>query len=147
LVTILILGAFAGIGITTYRIGYQQGAQGAGVVVSLPFARFDWFAGNRRSVPDNLPQFIPRMNGHSFKHGFGLGFSNNHLAMMNRGRGFGFFPPFQFLFLMVILGLFIWFGYRLFKGNGWQLSLTRQPENPDLSEASTPKNEPARSNE
>jgi hypothetical protein len=64
------------------------------------------------------------VNGHSFKHGFGLGFSNNHLAMMNRGRGFGFFPPFQFLFLMVILGLFIWFGYRLFKGNDWQLSLT-----------------------
>jgi hypothetical protein len=131
IVAILVIGALAGFGITAYRLGHQQGAQGTGEDISLFFNRPDGFE------RDRTPQIIPGRNDRGFNRGPGHGFGTNRFMMMDRGRGLGFFSPFQLLFRIALLGLVIWFGYRLFKGNGWQLSLTRQPENPGPSEATT----------
>jgi len=118
IIAVLIIGAFAGVGMITYHVGYQQGAQGTGVGLPFIFGHAGRFGQSSQMHPgfDN-----------DFNHRSMPGFGNSRFNVMNHGRGFGFFSPFRFLFSVAFLGLVIWFGYRLFKGNGWQLSLTRQP--------------------
>jgi hypothetical protein len=120
IIAILVIGAFAGIGIAAYRIGYNQGAQATGVGMPHQMLnRFDRFDRN------NMPQFHPGVNDQSFKQSFG----HSQFSTLNRGRNIGFFSPFHFLFRIAVFGLLIWIGYKLFTGNGWQLSFTRQPAN------------------
>ena len=132
-ITILVLGAFAGVGFTTYRIGFNQGIQTTNNFTPPLANRF-----NR----DNMPQFNPGMND---RNG-GPGFAPNHFFMMQRGGRMGFFSPFQFLWRIAFFGLIIWLGYQLFRGNGWHLSLTRHQAQPvENAEISSPKTEPAES--
>jgi len=114
LVVILSLGALASAGYAGYRIGYAQGAGG-----DAPFA----FHGKIFRA-DSLPAY--RFDG-GFERGPQPGFGPGGFSRMERGRGFGFFSPLSFLLPFAVLGLIVWFGYKLFKGNGWQLSFTRQP--------------------
>ena len=123
IIAVLLIGALAGIGITAYRFGFQQGAQTTGTEAPQFLHRFDG---------RDMPQFLPFRDNHNF--------GNNRFPMMERGRGFGFFSPFLLLVKVALLGLVIWFGYSLFKGKGWTLSLTRQSVNNE-SEAVTPKND------
>jgi len=111
---IVTLGVLGGAGFAGYRFGYRQGLQANPEVVIQRFDRLPKF--DQNSLPPNHPD----INGRNFDRGI----MPDRFPMMQRG-GFNFFPPFQFLWRLVILGLFIWLGYQLFKGNGWHLSLTR----------------------
>jgi hypothetical protein len=136
---VVLIGLLAGAGVAGYRIGRMQATDGT----APQFGQSDRFTN-----PDKMPQFRPSMNDHGFNPGPGQGFGGPHI-MMNRGRGFGFFSPFRFLFHIALLGLVIWFGYKLFKGNGWQLSLTRQAETVETNQTpdSAPKKKSAKSRE
>ena len=129
LAIIVVLGVLGGVGFAGYRIGYRQGAL-ATTDGAIP--RFDRLPQFDR---DRMPQFHPGMNERNFNRGF----APNHFPMMQRGGGFGFFSPFQFLWRLAIIGLVIWVGYQLFKGNGWQLSLIRHSAVPPTAEPDAPK--------
>jgi hypothetical protein len=129
IIAVLLIGAFAGIGVVAYRVGYQQAIQAA-AKGAAPLS-------NRAERFNQMPQFHPGFNNPGFSRGPQQGFGYNHFGMMERGRGFGFFPPLYFLFGLILLGLVIWLGYKLFKGNGWQLSMTRQSANSVISEEET----------
>lgn len=124
IVAILIIGAFAGVGVIAYRVGYQQGTQGTDA--GLPFFGH---SGRLNQSPqfrqDDMPQLHPGFN-EGFDHRSMPGFGNSRFSITRRGGAFSFFSPFHFLFSIILVGLVIWLGYKLFKGNGWQLSLTRQ---------------------
>ena len=121
------LAILGGAGFVGYRIGYRQGAQ-ADVNVVVP--RFDRLP---KSDQGNLPPNHPDITGRNFNRGF----APNRFPMMIQRGSFGFFSPFQFLWRLLIIGLVIWLGYQLFKGNGWQLSLTRNSP-PAVPEQKTP---------
>ena len=96
----------------------------------MPHGRdFDKFhRDGTRMMPDN------RFHG-SHMDGFGSRYSPfGRSGMM--GHGNFFFSPFSFLFRIAFLGLAIWLIYKLVtgfkKGNGWQLSYTRQPAAPEV---------------
>jgi len=125
IITILIIGAFAGVGMVTYRVGYQQGAQGTANGLPFMFGHSGRFNQGSQFRQDDMPQVHPGMNN-GFDHNFMPGFGGSRFNVMNHGRSFGFFSPFHFLFNIILVGLVIWLGYKLFKGNGWQLSLSRQ---------------------
>jgi hypothetical protein len=114
LAIVVLIGVLGGVGFAGYRIGYNHGAL---AITGDNIPRFDRPQFGR----DEMPQFHPGMNERNFNRGF----APSHFPMMQRGGGFGFFSPFQFLWRLAIIGLVIWAGYQLFKGNGWQLSLTR----------------------
>ena len=133
-ITILALGAFAGVGFTAYRIGFNQGARTTQDVRATdnftpPFVN--------RFNRENMPQFNPGMNDRNGAPGF----APDHFLMMQRGGRMGFFSPFQFLWRIVLFGLITWLGYQLFRGNGWHLSLTRHQvaEPVENTETSSPK--------
>ena len=136
-ITILALGALAGVGFAGYRIGFMQGARLTQTVrtpnnnnVAPPFANR-----SNRFNQNNMPQFHPDMNDRNFGPGFGI----NRFPMTRMGRGFGFFSPFQFIWRVVIFGLIIWFFYWLFAKSGWQLTRKSQPvDEVPVVEASTP---------
>lgn len=133
---VVLIGLLAGAGFAGYRIGRLHATNG-----TVPqFGRSDRFTN-----PDKMPQFMPGMNERSFDRGPG----GHRIIMMNRGVGFGFFSPFRILFHIALLGLVIWLAYKLFTGNGWQLSLTRQAENVEVSQETIPepKKESAKSEE
>jgi len=125
IIAILFIAAFAGVGLVSYRVGYQQGVQGTNAGMPALFGHFNQGPQFRQG---DMPQFHPGLND-NFDHRSMPGFGNNRFTVMDRGRSFGFFSPVHFLFNIALLGLVIWLGYKLFKGNGWQLSLTRQPGN------------------
>ena len=112
LILVVALGLLAAAGFAGYRIGYSHGLASTGTAQGFnrPFQMH--------------PQFMPH-------DGFGRGF--DHYSMMRPGgfntRGIGFFSPFHLLFNILLIGVVIWLGYKLFKGNGWQLSLTRKTAN------------------
>jgi len=102
-ITILALGAFAGVGFTAYRMGFNRGTQTTQGVRATnnftpPFAN--------RFNQDNMPQFPQGMND---RNG-GPGFAPNQFSMMHRGGHMGFFSPFQFLWCIALFGLIIWLG-------------------------------------
>jgi len=132
IVAVLFIGAFAGVGMVTYRIGYQQGSQGTGAGLPFIFGH----SGRPNQSPqfrqDDMPQFHPGFNN-GFDHRSMPGFGDGRFTIMNRGSIFGFFSPLHFFFNIVLLGVVIWLGYKLFKGNGWQLSLSRQSANEETT--------------
>jgi hypothetical protein len=129
LAIVVLIGVLGGVGLAGYHIGYRQGAL---AITDGTIPRFDRLPGFDR---DEMPQFHPGMNDRNFNRGV----APSHFFMMQRGEGFGFFSPFQFLWRLAIIGLIIWVGYQLFKGNGWQLSLTRHSTIPPTEEPVTAK--------
>lgn len=134
LVAILVIGAFAAVGFIGYRVGLSHGAQFSGDVVkntargSEPFQR------------GGLPGFQFGFHGREFQRGF-----QEHGFQMRQRGGFGFMPPFISLVQVALLGLIIWFAYKMFKGNGWTLSLTRvQPVDNLPVETESPKKKSAK---
>lgn len=134
IVAILVLGAFAGVGFTAYRMGYSHGARTSINVEKMPplAERFE-----QGKVTDFQFPFHDRE--------FDRGFPHREFEMRHRG-GFGFFSPFMFLARIALVGLVIWFFYMMFKGNGWQLSLTRnQPAENLKAETVAPKKKSTKS--
>ena len=110
---LLVIGVLAGAGFAGYRIGYQQGALTTTDGNPAPFTRGFQLG----------PQDMPMHNfGRDFDRGFNRGFGPGGFRMMDRGMGFGFFPPFMFLAGIVFWGLIIWFTYWLFTRSGWQIT-------------------------
>lgn len=133
---ILVAGVLAGAGFAGYRIGYNHGAlASADEVVRL--------------APLGKDFGMHGMPMHNFNQGFDERRFNQRIGpgdfgMMGRGGGmrFNFFSPFHFIVRLAVLGLIIWLAYKLFTGNGWKLSLTRQTvENPKVEPAPTEKTE------
>lgn len=139
IIAVLLIGAFAGVGMFAYHVGYQQGTQGINGGMPSLYNRSEQFNQNPHFGRNEMPQFHP-----GFNQGPERRFGNDRFSMMDRGRGFGFFSPFQFLFRIAIIGFVIWLGYKLFKGNGWQLSLSRQTANDEV-ESKTPKKKSTKS--
>jgi len=132
---IVVVGVLAGAGFAGYRFGYMQGATANVDGASLPALRDRGFG-------------LPGMPMHNFGNNFERGFNNmpghQDFGFMERGRGggFGFFSPFRFIVQIAIVGLIIWLAYKLFTGNGWKLSLTRQTvETPKVETTATEKTE------
>jgi hypothetical protein len=132
---IVVAGILAGAGFAGYRIGYNHGALASadGTVQLAPMGRGFGMHG------------IPM---HNFNPGFERGFDQRigpgDFDMLGRGGGmrFDFFSPFHFIIRLAVFGLIIWLAYKLFTGNGWKLSLTRQTvENPKVEPAPTEKTE------
>jgi len=134
---IVVIGVLAGVGFAGYRFGYMQGTA----------ANFDGAA--QPNIRDR--EFgLPGMPMHGFGNNFERRFNNmpgghHDFGFMERGRGgrgFVFFSPFRFIVQIAVVGLIIWLAYKLFTGNGWQLSLTRQPvENPKVETSTTEQTE------
>ena len=133
---ILVAGVLAGAGFAGYRIGYNHGAlASADEVVRL--------------APLGKDFSMHGMPMHNFNQGFDERRFNQRIGpgdfgMLGRGGGmrFNFFSPFHFIIRLAIFGLIIWLAYKLFTGNGWKLSLTRQTvENPKVEPAPTEKTE------
>ena len=123
---IVVVGVLAGAGFAGYRFGYMQGATAEVDRASLPAFRDRGFG--LRGMP--MHNF-----GNNFERGFIMIPGHQGFGYMERGHGggFGFFSPFRFLVQIAIVGLIIWLAYKLFTGNGWTLSLTRQAvENPKV---------------
>ena len=130
---IVVVGVLAGAGFAGYRIGYSQGALATsdGTTQLIP--------GGRGPGLQGMPMHnfgIQRMPLHNFR-GFERGIGPGGFGMMNRGMGFNFFSPFHFIVRLASFGLIIWLAYRLFKGNGWNFSLTRQTVEPPKVENDT----------
>jgi len=127
ILAIVVIGAFAGVGLAGYRLGLNQGAQFSGKFDVGPQAM-------ERFHKDGMSefQFGFHHNDRGFHSGFG-GPGGFH------GRGFGFMSPLFVLLKVAVLGLLAWVGYTLFTRNGWQLSLTRHPaETPPAQPSDTP---------
>jgi hypothetical protein len=128
---IVVVGILAGAGFTGYRIGYNHGATASvdGTVTFTPrlMPMHNFVQG---FDPHNMPMHnFGKGNERGFNHGFGPG----GFGMMGRGmRGGGIFS----LLHIAVLGILIWFAYKLIKGSGWKLSLTRHA-------AEAPKAEPS----
>lgn len=112
ILAIVVIGAFAGVGFTGYRVGVVRGAQVSGNFVDVP--RFA-----ERFHKDDLSefQFGFHRNDRGFQRNFGPGGFHS--------RGSGFMSPLFTLLKVAVLGLIAWGAYKLFTGNGWQLSFTR----------------------
>jgi hypothetical protein len=114
LLAVLVFGAFAAVGFIGYRVGLSHGAQFSGdVVKNTPRGTEPFHRGG-------MPNFQFGFQGRDFERGF-----QEHGFQMRHRGGFGFMPPFIPLVHVALLGLIIWFAYKMFKGNGWTLSLTR----------------------
>jgi hypothetical protein len=124
-------GVLAGAGFAGYRIGYFQGIQVTSDGTAPSFGR------------DRMPQFHPGL----YDRGFDRGIAPSHFFIMQRGRGFGFFSPFQFLWRIALLGLVVWLGYMLFRRSGWQLSVNRQQTGNPKADSIIPDEEKPKSGE
>ena len=134
LLAVVVIGAFAAVGFVGYRIGLSHGAQFSG---DLPK---NIVRGAEPFEHRGMPEFQFGFQGQDFQRGF----QERGFQMRHRG-GFGFMPPFMPLVYVTLLGLAIWFAYKMFKGNGWTLSLTRvQPVEHSSTEAETPKKKSAK---
>ena len=132
---IVVAGVLTGAGFAGYRFGYMQGAAANFDGTSLPALRDRGFG----------LQSMPMHNfGNNFEHRFNNMPGHQDFGFMERGHGgrFGFFSPFRFIVQIAVIGLIIWLAYKLFTGNGWNLSLTRQTiENPKVETATTEQTE------
>jgi len=136
LAIVVAFGLLGGAGFVGYRIGVRQGLQANSNGIAPRMNRFPQFNQN------GMSQFHQGMNNRNFNRGF----APDHFSMMGRGGRMGFFPPFQFLWWLLIIGLLIWLGYKLFTGKGWQLSLTRHSADVSAEEPAAPKRKTAKTN-
>jgi hypothetical protein len=108
---VLVLGLFAAVGYSAYRVGYDQGAQAAAGGDTTLFRPFE----------DVGPRGMPMHPfGRDIERGFPRGFGPGRFP----GIGFGFFSPILFLARVAVLGLVLWFIYWLFTRSGWRLTRT-----------------------
>lgn len=110
---VLVIGLFAGVGYTAYRVGYNQGAQATAGGDTPLFRQFEDFG--PRGMP--MPNF-----GKDRERGFHRGLGPGGFP----GMRFGFFSPILFLGRIAGLGLVLWFIYWLFTRSGWRLTRTPQ---------------------
>lgn len=131
---IVVVGILAGAGFAGYRIGYNHGvtASADGTVTFTPRLMPLHNFGQGFNT-QNMPMHnFGKGNERDFNHGFGSG------SFGMRGGGSGFFS----LIHILLLGIVIWFAYKLIKGSGWKLSLTQQAvESPKVEPAPTEKTE------
>jgi len=127
---IVVVGILAGAGFAGYRIGYSR----AGVTALDETVRLQ--------PRDKTPGLhgMPMHNfGNNFERGFNQMPGHPGFVIMDRGthgRGFGFMSPFFFLMRIAIWALVIWLIYKVIKGNGWHISITRQSV--EAPQATTP---------
>jgi hypothetical protein len=120
---VLVIGSFAAVGYSAYRVGYNQGAEATAGGDTPLFRQFE----------DFRPRGMPMHNfGRDIERGFNRGFGPGGFPRM----GFGFFSPILFLGRIAVLGLVLWFIYWLFTRSGWRLTRTPQatvttPPNPE----------------
>ena len=107
---LLVIGLFAAVGYTAYRIGYNQGMQTTVSGDNSPLSPFGGFG------PRGMPV---RDFGRDVERGFHRGFDPGGFPIMR----FGFFPALLFI---VVLGFIIGFIYWLFTRNGWRFTRTPQ---------------------
>jgi len=118
---ILAIVILAGAGLIGYRLGYRNALQTS---ENMPSDFFHHFQDQHKLNGEEMRGKHPEFNIGPMRRGFGP----DQFRFVNRGHGFGSFSPFGFLFKLVFLGIVIWIFYNLFRGNGWQLSLTRNIE-------------------
>ena len=106
----LVIGLFAAVGYSAYRVGYNQGTHTTVSGDTSPLGQFGDFS--PRGMP--MPDF-----GRDVERGFHRGFDPGGFPRM----GFGFFAPLLFI---VVLGFIIGFIYWLFTRSGWRLTRTPQ---------------------
>ena len=148
LTIVLGLGALAGAGFVGFQMGVRQTFAAPRKDDKKDFGKFIPFdQGNPHDKKGKFHKFGPdgflQPPPDDFQlPGFGPGaFGRYHHGGRGFG-GFGLFLPFLIIAKLAFLGLFIWLGYKIFKGNGWQLSLSRaQPAapSPDAVEPQTAK--------
>jgi len=128
LAVIVVVGTLVGAGYMGYRIGYNNGATGAGERPA--FGRFDHMNPNQMPI-------------HNFGKGFDRGpdrdFGFNQRLMMRPGgfntMGYGHYSPFFSLWRIASIGLVIWFAYWLFTKSGWQITRKMEADSkPDSAE-------------
>ena len=124
---VVVAGVLAGAGFVGYRMGYNHGALAvSNKTVQPPQQNKDFVLRGMPMMRGLGNDFGMRgMPMHNFGHGVEHGFGPGGFGMMGRGRDFGFFGPFRFLFRIAFFALIIWVIYKLFKGSGW--TLTHQP--------------------
>lgn len=117
LAVIVIVGALAGVGYWSYRIGYANGTTGSD---NGPFFG--------RSFHMNPSQMPFHRYDEGFNRGFDRGFGFNQHPMMRPGKyhgfgiGYGYFSPLRALRNIATLALIAWFVYWLFTKSGWQIT-------------------------
>jgi len=119
---ILAIVVLAGSGFLGYRLGYRNALQANG---NLPGDFFHHFRDHHKLTGQEMHQMHPGFDVRPMRPAFG----QDQIRITNRGYGYGSFTPFGFIFKLAFLGIVVWIFYNLFKGNGWQLSLTRNMEN------------------
>lgn len=135
LIAVLVIGAFAAVGFVGYRAGFSRGVQSSGNFEKGPRVTEPFHRGG-------MPEFQFGFQDRDFNRGF----PQREFQMRHRG-GLDFFSPFMFLVRIALLGLVIWLAYMIFKGNGWQLSLTRvQPTESIKTETESPKKKSSKKN-
>ena len=107
---LLIIGLFAAVGYTAYRVGYNQGTQATVSGDASPLSPFGGFG------PRGIPM---REFGRDVERGFHRGFGPGEFPI----TAFGFFAPLLFI---VIVGFIIAFIYWLLTRNGWRFTRTPQ---------------------
>jgi hypothetical protein len=125
LAVVVAVGALIGAGFAGFHIGYARGTM-------RPEGKADTFFGHYdRFFDNNRPGQGFQQNDLGFHRGFGPGGFHS--------RGFGFMFPSFALLKVAVLGLIAWGAYKLFTGNGWQLTLTRHPvESAPVQSAESP---------
>ncbi len=113
LFTTLGIASLAGAGVAGFKMGIRQ-------ATAIESGDEKSFGGFHRFGNDGDPQQgFHHFGGPGFNHpGQGFGPGRTH-------GGRGFISPFFILAKLALLGLLAWLGYKLFKGNGWQLTLAR----------------------
>jgi hypothetical protein len=112
LVIIVALGLLGAAGYAGYRYGFIQGMTLASNGAS----------GNKQPLGPGFGVTPRGMPMHNF--GSGRGFERDGFGMMQRGRGFGFFPLFGMLAQLLFWGLIIAGIVWLIARSGWRLTRT-----------------------
>lgn len=125
LAILLTLVVLVGVGGAGFRMGVMQGANiSQNADGKAPFfghgTRFDGNFNNQQGDSKERGFNHPQMRG--FDHGF------------NRGMGRGGFSPLFGLIHLVVLGLLLWAGYKLYQKSGWQFVKVNTPETPPVDE-------------
>ena len=129
LIAIAVVVVLTGVGFVTYRVGYTRGVRTAAVgeVIDLRFV--DRFTLKKDTDDDfsgrilNPFQGRPGIPSHNYSGGY--------FPQSTPFDGRTFTSPFAALFRLAFFGLVLWLGYKLvtklFDGQGWQLTFTKQP--------------------
>ena len=118
LAVVVVLGLFAAVGFTGYRLGYAQGA--------LVTVNRDEVQPRIGPFEDFGPNQMPMR-----EFGFNRGFQREFGMRGFPGMGFGLFSLWSLLWRLAFLALIVWFVYWLFTRSGWRLTRTAQITEPE----------------